>query len=396
MLKISNSDPLETLRKLKSIGLNSTFLVPTTTGLSKSILDATKPIVNYFRENQIHNYDEQLQGPEYKVLIDTKLILGQDFLKTKTSLYRPITKSGDPRIWISGLNNYAQAGDLLALINNNGTLIVINCTTENLDKFSKSSIYSELRYNRKANNISIELLEKLTAISSRGFVKSLRNGDTGIGFTLETLLGITANSNKAPDYKGIELKTKRGQQSSNRSTLFSKTPDWNQSRLKSSRDILFERGRFNEERNRHQLYHQIDALKPNSYGLVLSLNENKNILEQRFIDDDKDIIDVIWDLNVLSTALKEKHRETFWISAKCRGSQKNQDEEFWYNHVKHTGNIDPSAFNTLIELGLISVDYLIKETPTGGVKDQGYLFKMHTSNLDLLFDQVIEYDLSSL
>ena len=31
----------------------------------------------------------------------------------------------------------------------------------------------------------------------------------GVGYTLETLLGIAANSSKAPDYKGIEIKSGR-------------------------------------------------------------------------------------------------------------------------------------------------------------------------------------------
>jgi len=52
-------------------------------------------------------------------------------------------------------------------------------------------------------------LSKLQIISAKGFVDSLRSGDTGVGMTLETLLGIEANSNRAPDYFGIEIKAKR-------------------------------------------------------------------------------------------------------------------------------------------------------------------------------------------
>ena len=68
---------------------------------------------------------------------------------------------------------------------------------------------------------------------------------------------------------------------------------------------------------------------------------------------------------------------------------------FWYNSIKHTGTIDRNALPILLELGVISLDYTIKETATGGAKDQGYLFKMATSDLDLLFQQVNEYDLST-
>ena len=56
----------------------------------------------------------------------------------------------------------------------------------------------------------------LSDVSRKGFIKTMRPGDTGVGFTLETLLGIEANSNKAPDYKGIELKSSRVSKASNK------------------------------------------------------------------------------------------------------------------------------------------------------------------------------------
>ena len=43
-----------------------------------------------------------------------------------------------------------------------------------------------------------------------GFIQTMRPGDTGIGYTFESLLGIPANSATTPDFKGIEIKTKRG------------------------------------------------------------------------------------------------------------------------------------------------------------------------------------------
>ena len=42
-----------------------------------------------------------------------------------------------------------------------------------------------------------------------GYVVSLRNGNTGIGYTLETLLGLEENNLKTPDFGDIELKSQR-------------------------------------------------------------------------------------------------------------------------------------------------------------------------------------------
>ena len=38
----------------------------TPTGLKKGILDSTAPMRAYFLEEGVHNYSEQLQGPEFK------------------------------------------------------------------------------------------------------------------------------------------------------------------------------------------------------------------------------------------------------------------------------------------------------------------------------------------
>lgn len=59
----------------------------------------------------------------------------------------------------------------------------------------------------------IDIKNKLSEISKKGFIKSLRKDNTGIGFTLETLLGIKENNLGEPDfiYKGlkVELKAQR-------------------------------------------------------------------------------------------------------------------------------------------------------------------------------------------
>ena len=94
-------------------------------------------------------------------------------------------------------------------------------------------------YERETLIVAKELLGKLESICEMGFIETMRSGDTGVGFTLESLLGIAANSNRAPDYKGIELKSGRSKaHKKGKMTIFSKTPDWSISNLKSSTEIL--------------------------------------------------------------------------------------------------------------------------------------------------------------
>lgn len=62
------------LRALTSMSVEVSLLEPTETGLKKSILDATFPVRRYLRDNQLHDYENQRQGPENKTLIPSSLL----------------------------------------------------------------------------------------------------------------------------------------------------------------------------------------------------------------------------------------------------------------------------------------------------------------------------------
>jgi len=401
MLFLSNIDLIETLRLFKRVNLPVTFLVPTKTSMEKSIMDATKEVKMFFFEHAIHDFENQKQGEDSKILLNTKLFSKGQIIETKTSLYRPNTKLGDPRIWIYKLGEYADPTDLLALTKHNSEIVVINCSKSNLKQildirnptFNELLAGSTIGSSANAN----ELLSKLRTISAKGFVNTLRSGDTGIGFTLETLLGIDANSSSEPDYKGIEIKTSRKRsQKSGRTTILSKTPNWDMSRLKGSKDLLYERGRFNESKKRIQLFHELSAIKTNSYDMRLVIEEPYDFLHQIYLGGKSNQRDVTWEVSVLKDRLSKKHGETFWVTADTMGSSGDLDEKFRYRSVKHTGNVDASAFPILLELGVITLDYTITEKRPGVPKDQGYLFKIRSSNLDLLFSSMKHYDLTQV
>lgn len=399
MLSLSNVDLIESLRLFKNVNLPVTFLVPTKTGMEKSIMDATHEVRDFFLRQGVHDFASQEQGEDSKILLGTKLFSKGEITDTKTSLYRPRTKSGDPRIWIYNLGNYADPTDLLAITKQNDWIVVINCSKTNLNQVLdiEKAIFKELFPNAitQISDIANELLSKLKIISGKGFVKTLRPGDTGIGYTLESLLGIEANSSRTPDYRGIEIKSGRAtSQNSGRTTIFSKTPNWNISRLKGSKELLAERGRFNHNKQKSQLFHTFSTIKPNSYNMLLEIDESYDLLHQLYLEENIKQRDVTWELSVLKDRLSEKHRETFWVTAQTKGKGGSSNEEFRYSSVKHTGTIDLNAFPILLELGVITLDYTISETTNGGAKDQGYLFKIAPRDLDLLFSSIKYYSLT--
>ena len=129
--------------------------------------------------------------------------------------------------------------------------------------------------------------------------------------------------------------------------------------------------------------------------MKLEIDRENNLLHQVYVDGELVTRDVTWEFSVLEKRLREKHRETFWVYADSRGKSGDKDEQFHYKALKHSGSVDISAFRILIESGQITVDYTIKEAKKGVAKDQGYLFRIHSENLNLLFNRVEEYQLGS-
>lgn len=112
----------EVITSLPTFRVEAGFLVPTPTGLEKSILDAHEDLRFFLAKSGIHYFDKQGQEPENKVKIPANIIMESGVIGTHASLYRPNTKSGDPRIWISKLNTYSKPWNLIALFVNNGQI----------------------------------------------------------------------------------------------------------------------------------------------------------------------------------------------------------------------------------------------------------------------------------
>jgi len=381
------------LKLLTTYSISVALIEPTATGLKKSIMDATGSVRSYLKDNKIHDYEIQKQGQESKVVLAGLIYEQLSAKKTNVSLYRPNTKKGDPRIWLSGLNKYACANDILVLIVFQGMVHVFNLTSFPLAEMLKSIIANPLQdlifeINRTENIISNELLFKLRQIAKRGLIRSEVAADTSVGRTLETALGIDINSSKQPDYKGIELKAFRSQRGT-RKTLFAQVPNWKLSKFKSSSEILNKFGY--QSGDDFKLYCTVSSLSRNTQGLTLCLDAE---LKQLIENSDKPKVGdfVLWTFDKLHERLQSKHRETFWVKA---DSSVKQDgiEYFQYKEVIHTQKPINTQFNILLEQGIITLDHLIKRNSKGRVIEKGPIFKIRSSGLDLLFPPNKKYSL---
>lgn len=397
MISMADTNLNTFLPTFASAGVPVAFLVPTPTGFGKSIMDATFSVRKLLFDAGVHDYSSQLQGPENKVLMETYLVSPNTLIKTETSLYRPRTKLGDPRIWIYKLKQYCSPCNLLALTILGKKLYVFNLSNPSIGTslisggFCKD-VLDEI--SQQKNAIANELLGKLREIHNQGFLPSITDGDPGVGDTLEHALGISRNNIAAPDYKGIELKTTRltrygKKKATTRSTLFTKVPDEGM----TYRQIVDNYGKIQTPRDsaiaRLQLYETLRYSRANAYDLVLSLDSgNDKLLIEHESNNSRSFVSA-WFMDTLRHSLLTKHKETFWV--KAQSEMKNNQEYFRYDIVFHTKHPNVSLLEPLIETDKITVDLAAHYKPDGKWRDHGVLFKMNPEDLSLLLGEPVEY-----
>lgn len=384
-----NSRPLNefesaNLAELNEAGIKSVPLFVTGTGLDKGILDATEPMRALFRESGFHDYSQQRQGQESKVIREVIFLRKDGPHPISISLYRPQTKKGDPRFWIYGLKELAGAGDVVVVFSIDGRLHSTNLTRTRIASAAATSPVAQLLspLRQATRSIADELLTRLRGIADLGPIQAVCKGDTAVGRSIETALGITINSSRKPDYKGIELKSGRSKLVSKqtRATLFACVPDWQLSALKSSKAIL---ERFGYARNGDfKLYCSVSTQRANSQGLQLKLDEAVRWLREIAVRTSEEQV-AVWQLNHLEKRLTEKHRETFWI--KARAEKRADGEWFHLQSVTHTRSPNLPQLERMLGDGTVTLDHLIKRLPTGRAHEKGPLFKIDRQRISELF-----------
>ena len=119
--------------------------------------------------------------------------------------------------------------------------------------------------------MEIEVLkEKLQRIKAMGFILSLRRGNTGIGYTLETLLEVRENNIKSPDLGTIELKSKRKNVGTYVTMFTFNSGAW----IMSQKDTISNYG-YKDKQNRQALKCFVST-EPNNQGLYVKV-ENDNL-----------------------------------------------------------------------------------------------------------------------
>lgn len=368
------------------------LLEQTETTLEKAYSDATQEFREFLVSTGIHDYTKQGQGPGEKIIRMATIIENGGFLTSEVAMYRPCTKKGDPRFRISHIKRICMPGDISAVLFLDEELFILRLDESDIEtELDRPGALQDIlgRIARNKLSASQELRQMILELAERGFMKTHRSGDTAVGHLLETELGISANSSKAPDYKGIEIKSTRARVQS-RHTMFAKVPDWHMSTLTSTAEFLDLFGY--DRRGFPELNCEVGAKRANSQGLRLRVSADETVLEE-FCESRHSAFRLRWTLESLRTALKRKHAETFWV--KATSELRHDGEYVRFDSIVHTSKPVLNQVVPLLASGAITVDHLISKKPGKGVKEQGPLFKIADREFDALFPRIDVYQLGN-
>ena len=166
-----------------------------------------------------------------------------------------------------------------------------------------------------------ELRDKLSEINRRGYVVSLRKGNTGIGYTLETLLGLEENNLKTPDFGDVELKSQRNGVS-NPVTMFT----FNRGTWKMKQKDLIEKYGYIDTNGRSSLYCTVNST-PNNQGLYVKIEQEA----VKLYHVDGSLI-AEWAGENLINSFMKKMPALVIVYADAR-TNSEEKEEFWFNEA---------------------------------------------------------------
>lgn len=219
-----------------------------------------------------------------------------------------------------------------------------------------------------------EFIEKFKSIKNMGFVPSKRRGPTGIGFTLETLLGITENNQAHPDIEGAEIKAHRTKGNSMITLFTFNNKVWKMPPL----DAVKEYGSLDKD-GRQGLYYTM-SLTPNSAGLFLDV-QNTEISVRHTSGQ----LIATWQLNTLTERFLQKIPSLVFVSTFTE--ERDGIEYFHYYRSQLMRGTSPELLADQFRAENILVDLRLHDKGTMA-RNHGTGFRTYEDKLPLLFSQI--------
>lgn len=222
-----------------------------------------------------------------------------------------------------------------------------------------------------------ELTKKLEELKQRGFIRTLRNGPTGIGHLLESELGLKETNIAIPDIGGrVELKATRRNVNS-LITLFT----FNRSVWKIKQKEVVERYGYKDEVGRQALYNIVNNKTPNSQGFYLQSDPYKHLILLKNINYKDNIAE--WSTYVIAGKFMTKLDRLVLIIADNKIEA--GFEYFHFNEAYLLKHPTPEKFLEAFDKSEVMIDIRMHLKDTGGVRNHGTGFRMSEKNLMYLY-----------
>ena len=223
-----------------------------------------------------------------------------------------------------------------------------------------------------------EMIERLREIKEHNYIRTHRSGTTGIGKTLEDLLGIKENNIPSPNGIRTELKSAR-KNATSMLTLFTKSPLPAKANSVLLSKFGYESRRGNGRKELHTTVNAVEynQLKGNPGFKIDIYNDRLNL-----ITSEREVV-CYWDEEILRQSFETKLPKILYVKADSRGQGGN--EEFWFNEAWLLSGFSFENFVSLLTQRVILVDIRIGQYPDGRPHDHGTGFRVLPSKLDLCF-----------
>ncbi len=219
-----------------------------------------------------------------------------------------------------------------------------------------------------------EFKQKFGALKNQGFVKSMRGGPTGVGYTFETLLGLKENNLAVPDIDNIEIKTHRDNSQSPITLFTFNKKVWQVDPLYAVQKY----GSY-DINERLGMYYTM-SLTPNSAGLFLTVAQDEISIQHISGE-----IIAIWKLSDLAERFTEKIPALLLISAHVE--ERGGSEYFHFYRGQMMNGTSPDLLAELFKTTNLLVDLRLHEKETAA-RNHGTGFRVYEDKLPLLFQKI--------
>lgn len=235
-----------------------------------------------------------------------------------------------------------------------------------------------------------EFIRRFIQIKNMGWITTHRAGRTGIGKTLEDLLGIAENNIQGPDFGNYELKSAR-KDSASMLTLITKSPD-----TRSANSVLRLRYGYssdaydNNEKVLHSTLNAVNFTQIANTGHRLKVTP---IEDKIFIEDENGLTDIYWSVDILKRQLNKKLGNRFlYVKADSRGM--GADEQFLFESAYLVEGFSSEKIIDLLNRGSIYVDLRIGQyhggKNNGKTHDHGTGLRIKEKDQPLLFEHIVK------